>query len=144
MMGWRLGWVIGSKEFIDNATKMHTNLTLNLGSFHQDAAAAILNDEKVEKELRQHVQQVKKNVLSLKQLLQKGTGFDLSNGTPKAAFFLFPNISGLYSKNPGEYKTAPTKGVAVTQFLLKEHKVGWCLVLFTGNREVVTFAFRQH
>lgn len=123
MMGWRLGWIIGCKEFIDNATKFHTNLTLNLGSLHQEAAASILNDLEVEKGLQQHVMNIKRNVLSLKQQLLNGTSFGLNASTPKGAFFLFPNVTKLFSKIPNEYKTANTKGEAVAQYLLKECKV---------------------
>ncbi|GGA93282.1 hypothetical protein GCM10011511_15860 [Puia dinghuensis] len=123
MMGWRLGWTVGSKEYINNATKVHTNLTLNLGSFHQDCAATILNHESIDDYLRDHVKIIENNGKILKSALRKESGFMLSEVTPKGAFFLFPEISELYAAMPEKYKESKTKGEGVAQYLLHEHKV---------------------
>jgi aspartate/methionine/tyrosine aminotransferase len=123
MMGWRLGWIIGGKKIIDNATKVHTNLTLNLGVLHQDAAASVLNNQEVEKSLRKHVEQIKDNMNLLGSSLASVSEINLINGVPKAGFFLFPDISDLYEVIPAKYKNYSTKGEGVMEYLLEEHRV---------------------
>jgi len=123
MMGWRIGWTVGTKEYINNATKVHTNLTLNLGSFHQECAATILNHETIDEYLHDHVRIIENNIKILKAALTKKAGFTLSGDTPKGALFLFPEISELYAAMPDKYKDSASKGECVARYLLQEHKI---------------------
>ena len=75
MMGWRLGWTIGSREYILNATKVHTNLTLNLASLLQNSAATILNDPTIEKYFESNMRSIVQNINVLKGSLNRENGF---------------------------------------------------------------------
>jgi aspartate/methionine/tyrosine aminotransferase len=123
MMGWRLGWIIANKDFLTEATKVHTNLTLNLGILHQDAASTVLNDIAVEDELKQHVKQISANMEVLINALANADGFSLPFGKPKSGFFLFPNISGLYDMMPDKFKAYRTKGEGVMEYMLERYKI---------------------
>jgi aspartate/methionine/tyrosine aminotransferase len=123
MMGWRLGWVISNRDVIDGITKVHTNLTLNLGSFHQDAAASLLNDMEVEKEVQARVLQVARNVEIIAKALLQSNVFELPFGAPKGGLFLFPNISKFYEHIPDNFKAFRTKGESVMEYLLEVYKV---------------------
>lgn len=123
MMGWRLGWLIGSANVISNAVKVHTNMTLNLGSFHQQAAASILNDPSIDGYLEGNLASVINNVAILRVSLTETPGFQLQNGIPKGGLFLFPEVSGLYDSLPDPYKRLQTKGESVAEFLLNECRI---------------------
>jgi aspartate/methionine/tyrosine aminotransferase len=123
MMGWRLGWIVSNREAINNALKIHTNLTLNLGSWHQEAAATVVNNADADAEIRSNVAQIEKNMHLLGQAILAVPGMELPTGIPEGAFFLFPNVSNLYDRIDDKYKVLKTKGEAVMEFLLSEHKV---------------------
>lgn len=136
MMGWRIGWIIGNAEAISQATKLHTNLTLNLAGFHQKAAASILNDPETESYCKDHIRQLEKNVSSFKSWLGESIGFDVNPATPSGGFFLFPRITRLYEHLPEEYTKLSTRGECVAQYLLKEIGIGvipGCIYGKSGN-----------
>ncbi|WGQ10945.1 pyridoxal phosphate-dependent aminotransferase [Pedobacter gandavensis] len=123
MMGWRLGWVIAGEKIISNMTKVHTNLTLNLGVFHQDSASKILNDQNVESEIITHRKSIENNMIKLWTALRKIKGIKLTKKVPKAGFFLFPNISELYNIIPKKHKTHNTIGESVAEYFLAKYKI---------------------
>lgn len=123
MMGWRLGWIVAEEPVIVSATKIHTNLTLNLNSFNQDAASVLLNNEKVELQLKSNAKQIKENMEKLYSALVKIKGISLVGGMPKAGFFLFPDVSELYTTIPKKYKKYPTIGECVMEYFIEKYKI---------------------
>lgn len=124
MMGWRLGWMAASARIIEAALKVHTNLTLNLGSFHQYIAGTLLNDPEVEVEVARHAAQIDRQIQQLFEVLESHPLFELSGHRPQGGFFLFPNVSALFEAMPAQYqKTTVTKGEAVATYLLDVHKI---------------------
>jgi aspartate/methionine/tyrosine aminotransferase len=134
MMGWRLGWVVGSKDIIDNMVKVHTNLTLNLGSFHQSAAATILNDRSIDQYFETHVREIAGNVTTLKRALAKTDLFELYVNTPGGALFLFPRITKLFNSLPRRYKELGSPGECVFEYLLEEAKIAVVPGMVYGSR----------
>lgn len=65
MMGWRIGWMEASEEVITATLKVHTNLTHNLGRFHQQVAGPLLNDPDVEAEIGAHARQIEAQLSTL-------------------------------------------------------------------------------
>ncbi|MEO6039825.1 MAG: pyridoxal phosphate-dependent aminotransferase [Saprospiraceae bacterium] len=124
MMGWRLGWMAAAPEVIAAATKVHTNLTLNLGSFHQDAAATLLNDEAAEAETAVHREQIRRQVAHLAAALRQHPGFRMPERDPQGAFFLFPDVRPWYEALPEPWRSAyDSPGEAVAAFLLEKLKI---------------------
>ncbi len=124
MMGWRLGWLAAAEAVVDAAIKVHTNLTLNLGSFHQEIAGTLLNDPEAETGLAGHTRQIQAQLEQLWLVLGAHKGFRLPPQGPQGGFFLFPNIATLHAILPESWKTGhATPGESVAAYLLAEHKL---------------------
>lgn len=124
MMGWRLGWMVASPVIIEAATKIHTNLTLNLGNFHQDAAAVLLNDPEVDAEIESHVAQIERQMGALASAIRQNPGFVLEEENPAGAFFLFPDIMPLYEQLDSHTQSAyASPSEAVAAFMIKKIKI---------------------
>ena len=124
MMGYRLGWLVGSKTIIDSAVKLHTLLTLTLRSPEQHLAAKILNDPETFTYLEENLATIKKNVNILTDALNDSWAFDMMDAEPKGAFFIFPSVTELFSFIPPQYRLQnKTVGECVAQYLLVEHKL---------------------
>ncbi|WP_198163586.1 pyridoxal phosphate-dependent aminotransferase [Pedobacter cryoconitis] len=139
MMSWRLGWMIGGEHIISNATKIHTNLTLNLGGFHQDSASILLNNEVVDSEVMVHFENIGRSMVNLWEAISKVEGIDAGNKPPKGGFFLFPNVSKLYEKIPNKFKTCNTIGECVTEYFLERYKIAvvpGCVYGQSGNDHI--------
>ncbi len=90
MTGWRLGYGVGPKWLIDAIAKLSTNDHSCVSSFSQIAAIAALNGP--QDCVTAMVQEFKKRRDVIVQGLNSLPGITCK--TPKAAFYVFPNIKG--------------------------------------------------
>jgi aspartate/methionine/tyrosine aminotransferase len=124
MMGYRLGWLVGSRSVIDCAVKLHTLLTLTLRSPEQHLAAKVLNDPETFHYLQANLISIKENVSALAKAIDESWAFDLMNTEAQGAFFLFPSVLELFHSLPIEYRQPnKTVGECVARYLLLEHKL---------------------
>lgn len=95
MTGWRIGYAAGPTDIINAATLIQDHSTSGPNSFTQKAAVtALKGDEKATKNMviefdkrRKYIVKRLNNIEGIKCML------------PKGAFYVFPNISGLYNRN---------------------------------------------
>jgi aspartate/methionine/tyrosine aminotransferase len=124
MMGWRLGWMAAAEPIISAALKVHTNLTLNLGNFHQQVAGTLLNDPEVEAEVAGHALQIERQLGTLAGALAHHPGFRPLAHAPQGGFFLFPDVTPYYDSLPETLKKDfNTPGEAVAAHLLAQDKI---------------------
>jgi aspartate/methionine/tyrosine aminotransferase len=124
MMGYRLGWLVGSKKIIDSAVKLHTLLTLTLRSPEQHLASKVLNDPETFSYLERNLVAIKENVSILTDALNESWAFDMMNTEPQGAFFIFPSVIELFRSIPIQYRQQDrTVGECVARYLLLEHKI---------------------
>jgi len=124
MMGYRLGWLIGSRSVIDCAVKLHTLLTLTLRSPEQHLAAKVLNDPDTFGYLETNLVAIKENMLLLTNALNDSWAFDMMNTEAGGAFFIFPCVRELFRALPIQYRQGnKTIGECVARYLLLEHKL---------------------
>ena len=117
MTGWRIGYAAGDAEIIAAMGRLQDSVTSNPTSIAQYAAVAALNgpqgfltDWLAEFDRRRHV---------IVAALNDIPGISCLN--PKGAFYVFPNVSGLYGKS---YKGKKIQsGDDVTDYLLAEVQV---------------------
>lgn len=111
MTGWRLGYLLGPKEIIDNALKLHQYLNVSVTSFVQYAAlvAYEYNPFKEITKYKENIDYVYNRLVNL----------NLEVVKPDGAFYLFPSIKNLKmdsytfcKKLLNEKHVAVTPGVA--------------------------------
>ncbi len=123
MTGWRLGY-IGAPEWIAKAcTKIQGQFTSGANTIAQMATVAALKaDPSVTKEMSDTF--LKRRDLVLKEL-GKIEGFKLN--VPQGAFYVFPNISGLYGRSYNGFTINSADDLAL--YLLEQAQVA----LVTGD-----------
>lgn len=96
MTGWRLGWMVASPQVVAEATKAHTYLSLSLGTALQDAAATIVNDPAVEREVRGHADVMRERGRTFLERLRDIDGFrSVPPAPPGGGFYLFVPVREL-------------------------------------------------
>lgn len=112
MTGWRLGYAAAEKPIVDAMEAIQSHSASNLVSFTQPAAVAALNGppEVVDTMVAEFDKRRRYVVQRLNDI--KG----ISCATPGGAFYVFPNVSGLYGKKI-------TTSDALSEFLLTEANV---------------------
>jgi len=117
MTGWRIGYMAAAKPIIEAADKVQSQVTSAPSSISQRAAAAAIAGP--EDEVHAMTAEFKKRRDYM--LGELSTMPGVTCRTPHGAFYLFPNVSGLYGAtfNGRKIKT----GDDVTQFLLEECRV---------------------
>jgi aspartate/methionine/tyrosine aminotransferase len=125
MTGWRLGWMLAAPAVVAEATKAHTYLSLSLGTAIQEAAAGIVGDEAVEREVRAHAEVMRERGRGFLDRLREIAGFgSVPAEPPGGGFYLFVPIGELagrlgLDREPGSISIAVadlllrTAGVAV-------------------------------
>nr|AAW03321.1 hypothetical protein [Cystobacter fuscus] len=117
MTGWRLGYTAGPKWLIAGMQMVQDQSTSNASSFSQKAAVAALKGpdsifEPMVKEYRARRDMVV-------ELLNSFDGVRCR--TPEGAFYVLPNISGLYGRS---YKGTPLQGsIQVSEILLNDFRI---------------------
>lgn len=91
MTGWRVGWIIGSKDFINQAVKLQSHMTSNVNNVAQHAAMAALSGPQTDAEIMLNA------FSDRRQLILDGLrgvpGIEVT--IPEGAFYVFPKISKL-------------------------------------------------
>jgi aspartate/methionine/tyrosine aminotransferase len=93
MTGWRIGYVIANKEFVDRITRLNQITINNVPVFIQEAALKGLELQKqIATNIKEEYQERAK--LASKQLRENGLEFT----EPEAPFYVFPRKRGLDSE----------------------------------------------
>jgi aspartate aminotransferase len=117
MTGWRIGYMAAAKEIIEAAGKVQSQVTSAPSSISQRAAAAAIAGP--EDEVRAMTAEfLKRRDYMLGELKSMDR---ITCTTPQGAFYLFPNVSGLYGSSFNGKKIK--NGDDVTQYLLEECRV---------------------
>ena len=94
MTGWRVGWMIGPKDVIKDATNLQSHLTSNVSNVSQRAAiAALTGDLTAVHEMGVAFDRRRKLIVDL---LNKIPG--VTCPTPTGAFYVYPSVKGVLGK----------------------------------------------
>jgi len=117
MTGWRLGFAAGPTPIIKAMTDIQSQVTSNPSSISQWAAVEALGGP--QDEVAVMVGEFDRRRRVIVEGLKGMAG--ITCVMPKGAFYVFPNISGLFGKS---YKSGVLKGSAdVCAFLLEEARI---------------------
>ncbi|HEY6066599.1 MAG TPA: pyridoxal phosphate-dependent aminotransferase [Thermoanaerobaculia bacterium] len=95
MTGWRLGWVVGSRELIDAMSSYQSHSTSNASSVSQRAALAALSDpERTEKAVAAMLAEYERRRDRIVTGLAAVPGVDVLK--PEGAFYAFADVSELF------------------------------------------------
>ncbi len=117
MTGWRLGYVAAEKDIVDAMDAIQSHSASNMVSFTLPAGVAALNGP----------QDVVKSMVTefdkrRKYIVDRLNGIDgMSCAMPGGAFYVFPNVSGLYGRKFGDKKIANSDDLV--DYLLSEANV---------------------
>jgi len=135
MTGWRIGYAAGPAELISAMSKIQTQNVSNPVSFCQKAAVEALNGSQdsvqtmiAEFDRRRHYIVERLNSLPGVTCL-----------LPKGAFYVFPNITGLFEKKWRGKKIANSEDV--TDFLLEEARVSVVAGSCFGDDSYIRFSY---
>lgn len=108
MTGWRIGYAAGPAEILSAAGKLQSQATSNPASISQKAAlAALQGDQKAVEEMRREYHERRDLVLG------RLRGLPLVKcAAPAGAFYVYPNVSGLFGKRIGDRPLRNADGVA--------------------------------
>ncbi len=109
MTGWRIGWLIGPDELIENATKVQQHSVTHPTLFAQyGAVQALIGDQTPVDEMRQAFTQRRRLVVD--GLTDLGATFP----EPRGAFYLFPTLPGFDSGHELANVLLDEVGIAAT------------------------------
>ncbi len=93
--GWRLGWMLGPRDFVAAAGRLQSHLLGNASSIAQAAAACAFTDE-TRASLRRMVTEISARRELFVQATRELRGFSLA--VPEGAFYAFPNVQALQDR----------------------------------------------
>jgi len=135
MTGWRIGYAAGSPEIIAAMDKIQTQNVSNPVSFCQKAAVeALLGSQDSVQKMIVEFDRRRRNIVNR---LKAMPGITCS--LPKGAFYVFPNVTGLFGKKWGDRKISNSSDV--TDFILEEAKVAVVAGLAFGNDNYIRFSY---
>ena len=135
MTGWRIGYAIGPADIIGAATKIQSQSTSNATSIAQAAALEAIRGK--QDEVMAMVGEFHKRRDIIVQRLNAIPGIRCLK--PQGAFYVFPNVSGLFGKSfQGKPLSAPC---GVADFLLENAKVAVVPGEDFGSQEHVRFSY---
>lgn len=117
MTGWRVGWAIGPADVIKAVNSIQGQSTSNVSSLAQYAAIAALKEGPIH--IRKWLEAFKERRDIALATIDQIDG--IRARVPMGAFYLFPNISGLFGRKWGS--TTLNDSYDVTKFLLEEARV---------------------
>jgi aspartate aminotransferase len=135
MTGWRLGYIAGNKNIVTAMTTIQSQSTSNATAFAQRGAVEALRVPL--EEVAAMVSEFARRRDVMVKGLDATEGFRCS--TPQGAFYVFPDVSGLFGRR---YKEGELKGsVDVAAFLLDEAKVAVIPGLDFGDDRCVRLSY---
>jgi len=135
MTGWRIGYAAGPAEIIAAMDKIQTQNVSNPVSFCQKAAIEALTgpQDSVKKMIGEFDRRRKYIVERLNAMP------GITCALPQGAFYVFPNITGLFGKKWGDRKLSNSSDV--TDFILEEAKVAVVAGIGFGNDHHIRFSY---
>ena len=117
MTGWRLGWLIATSDAAKAAANLQSHLTSNVSNISQRAAIEAItgNQEPVRQMLEAFDRRRKTAVAELNKI--EG----IVTPTPEGAFYVYPDVSGLFGRDFGGRSFASSLELA--DFVLDEVEV---------------------
>lgn len=95
MTGWRVGWVIGPKDFVKGATNLQSHSTSNVSNIAQVAAlAAVSGPLDAVAEMRVAFDRRRKTIVSMLNDLP-----GITCPEPEGAFYAYPSVKGVLGKS---------------------------------------------
>jgi aspartate aminotransferase len=135
MTGWRIGYALGPADIISAAGKIQSQSTSNPTSIAQAAALEALRGPQDSVPLM--VRAFAKRRQIIVERLNTINGLDCRK--PQGAFYVFPNVSGLFGKHADGKKLASPCDVA--DYLLEEAKVAVVPGEDFGSDEHIRFSY---
>ncbi|AGE24458.1 aminotransferase class i and ii [Pseudomonas poae RE*1-1-14] len=121
--GLRIGWLVGSAQFISAACKTHDYLVLGVNRQYEQIALRILQDAKIDEWLAEQQVMLHSRIYLAKQHLTSALGFNWPR-SPMGGMFLFPCVRGLYQRLPlAQQQRFATVGESVADYLLQVARV---------------------
>jgi aspartate aminotransferase len=117
MTGWRLGYAAGPKEIVEAMSKVQSHTTSHPASMAQAAGEAALRE--AENDVRLMAAEFERRRDAIVALLAKLPG--VSCVPPDGAFYVFPNVAGLFGRKIGGRTV--TCGQDVAEALLETARV---------------------
>ena len=117
MTGWRLGWLIAPSDAAKAAANLQSHLTSNVSNISQRAAIeAITGDQEPVRQMLEAFDRRRKTAVAE---LNKIEG--IITPTPEGAFYVYPDVSGLFGRDFGGRKFSTSLELA--DFVLDEAEV---------------------
>ena len=117
MTGWRLGWLIAPSDAAKAAANLQSHLTSNVSNISQRAAIeAITGDQEPVRQMLEAFDRRRKTAVAE---LNKIDG--IVTPTPEGAFYVYPDVSGLFGRDFGGRSFASSLELA--DFVLDEVEV---------------------
>lgn len=135
MTGWRIGYAAGSAELIAAMSKIQTQNVSNPVAFCQKAAVEALAGP--QDSVQKMIVEFDRRRRFIVDRLNSMDGITCS--LPKGAFYVFPNVTGLFGKKWGDKKIANSDDV--TDFILEEAKVAVVAGSAFGNDNYIRFSY---
>jgi aspartate aminotransferase len=135
MTGWRIGYAAGPAELIAAMSKIQTQNISNPVSFCQKAAVeALLGPQDSVQEMIVEFDRRRRYIV---ERLNAMAGITCS--MPPGAFYVFPNITGLFGKKWGEKRIS--NSADVTDFFLEEARVAGVAGSGFGDDQYIRFSY---
>jgi aspartate aminotransferase len=135
MTGWRIGYAAGPAPLIAAMDKIQTQNVSNPVSFCQKAAVeALIGPQDSVQEMIVEFNSRRKYIV---ERLNAMPGITCS--LPKGAFYVFPNVTGLFGKKWGKRKISNSSDL--TDFFLEEARVAVVAGSSFGNDDYIRFSY---
>ena len=135
MTGWRLGYAAGPKTIIDAMGKVQSHATSHPSSISQAAGAAALTD--AGEDITRMAAEFERRRNSIVGKLKELPG--ITCVSPAGAFYVFPNVSGLFGRSIGGKKV--TSGQEMAEALLESARVAVVPGEAFGSRDHIRISF---
>jgi len=117
MTGWRLGWMIAPADAAKAAANLQSHLTSNVSNISQRAAiAALTGDQAPIKKMLEAFDRRRKLAVSELSKID-----DMKTPTPQGAFYVYPDVTGLFGKEIDGRKFSSSLELA--DFILEKAEV---------------------
>lgn len=117
MTGWRLGWMVGPADVIKGAANLQSHLSSNVSNISQRAAiAALTGPQDTVEEMRRAFDRRRRTIVAE---LSKIDGVTVP--VPQGAFYVYPDVSGLLSREWGG--VTPASSLELADIMLEQAEV---------------------